>query len=328
MYLTTPTYNNQAGQAMKYASYVYDYNYEAKSGPQPQRYFGGMFAGLNGFVWKVTEEQGTKDWFILRRFMITSTSAVHCLRKLEKMQGVPPDLKENVDVIARVLKMRVAEPVDTGNESAAKAFVEHIRGLHRDRSDDPWFNEDYLQRKITVALMKRALQHMRVPLGGVTSKADLGKLITNNLDKTQPAEDDADKEIALSILNRWFMAPIKGEATKGLREGLENEAEVLRLLKDEFFVGADQPVGEDRIRAVKVIHVGLLESIAYERVGTSVDAIVLLEVVKHNGLVYDTVKYEMACVEIKTKTSATTRKKTTKMEHKGLPRKKVNGTAK
>jgi hypothetical protein len=37
-----------------------------------------------------------------------------------------------------------------------------------------------------------------------------------------------------------------------------------------------------------------------------VDAIVLLEVVKHNGFVYDTVKYEMACVEIKTKTSATT----------------------
>jgi hypothetical protein len=91
------------------------------------------------------------------------------------------------------------------------------------------------------------------------------------------------------------MAPIKGEATKGLREGLENESEVLRLLKD-FFVGADQPVGEDRIRVVKVLHVGLLESNAYERVGTSVDAIVLLEVVKHNGLVYDTVKYEIACV--------------------------------
>ncbi len=51
---------------------------------------------------------------------------------------------------------------------------------------------------------------------------------------------------------------------------------------------------------------GLLESNAYERVGTSMDAIVLLEVVKHNGVVYDTVKYEMICVEIKTKTSATT----------------------
>ena len=45
---------------------------------------------------------------------------------------------------------------------------------------------------------------------------------------------------------------------------------------------------------------------AYKRVGTSVDAVVLLEVVKHNGLVYDTLQYEMACVEIKTKTSATT----------------------
>jgi hypothetical protein len=35
---------------------------------------------------------------------------------------------------------------------------------------------------------------------------------------------------------------------------------------------------------------------AYKRVGTSVDAVVLLEVVKHNGLVYDTLQYEMACV--------------------------------
>ena len=79
------------------------------------------------------------------------------------------------------------------------------------------------------------------------------------------------------------MAPIKGDSSKGLREGLENETEVLRLLK-EFFVGVDQPVGEDRLRVVKILHVGLLESNAYEHVGTSVDAIVLLEVVKHNGL--------------------------------------------
>ncbi len=71
-------------------------------------------------------------------------------------------------------------------------------------------------------------------------------------------------------------------------------------------MGADQPVGEDRLRVVKILHVGLLESHNYERVGTSVDAIVLLELVKHNGLVYDTMKYEIACVEIKTKTSATT----------------------
>ncbi len=84
---------------------------------------------------------------------------------------------------------------------------------------------------------------MRVPLGGATSKADLGKLLTTNLHKTQPTEEDEDKEIALSVLNRWFMAPIKGEATKGLREGLENEAEVVRLMKD-YFVGAEQPEGE------------------------------------------------------------------------------------
>ena len=155
-------------------------------------------------------------------------------------------MKANVDVIARVLKMRVTEPVDAGSEATAKAFVEHLRALDI-VSDVAWYNGEYLQRKITVALMKRALQHMRVPLAGATSKVDIGKLITTNLDKTQPTEDDEDTDIALSILNRWFMAPIKGEATKGLREGLQNEAEVLRLLKD-FFVGAEQPAGEDKIR--------------------------------------------------------------------------------
>ncbi len=68
---------------MHFASYVYDYNYEPKSGPLPKRIFEGVMSGLNDNVWKVTEEQGTKDWFVLRRFMLTSTSAVHMLRKLE-----------------------------------------------------------------------------------------------------------------------------------------------------------------------------------------------------------------------------------------------------
>jgi hypothetical protein len=143
-----------------------------------------------------------------RRFMLTSTRTVHCLRKLEKMSSVPPDLKLNADVIARVLKMRVTEPADAGNEAAVKAFIEHLGSLDL-VSEVAWYNGEYLQRKITVALIKRALQHMRVPLGGATSKADLGKLLIMNLDKTQPTEDDADKEIALSILNRWFMARIK-----------------------------------------------------------------------------------------------------------------------
>ena len=222
----------------------------------------------------------------------------------DTMADVPPDLKRNADAIARLLKMRVTEVPNAGHEAAIKSFLEHLSTLDL-INDVGWFNGEYLNRKITVALIKQALQHIRVPLGGATSKADLGNLLGKNLNKTQPNEDETDKDIALSVLNRWFMAPIKGDATKGLREGLDNEAEVLRLLK-EYFVGADQPDGEDRLRIVKILHVGLLESHTYERVGTSVDAIVLLQVVKHNGLVYDTLEYEMACVEIKTKTSAKT----------------------
>ncbi len=78
-------------------------------------------------------------------------------------------------------------------------------------------------------MIKQALLQLRVPLGGRTSKAELGQLLTQNLDKTQPLNNDSDTDMALSVLNKWFMAPIKGEATKGLREGLANEAEVLRL---------------------------------------------------------------------------------------------------
>ena len=141
---------------MKYASYVYDYNYEPKSGPPPERHFGGAFEGLNVNVWKVTEEQGTKDWFLLRRFMLTSTSAVHCLRKLETMGGVPPELKTNADVLARVLKMRVTEVPNAGNEAAAQAFIEHLGSIDH-LHDIEWVNGEYLQRRITVALIKQAL---------------------------------------------------------------------------------------------------------------------------------------------------------------------------
>ena len=130
----------------------------------------------------------------------------------------------------------------------------------------------------------------------------MGTLLAQNLEKTQPLNDEGDSHIALSVLNQWFMTPIKGEATKGLREGLANEAEVLRLLK-AFFVGTIQPDGNEHIVVVKVTHVGLLESKKYERVGTSVDAIVLLQVTKAGG---QSCVYEMACVEIKTKTSPAT----------------------
>jgi hypothetical protein len=126
---------------MKFASYVYDYNYEPKSGPKPERYFGGMFTGLlNTYVWKVAEEQGTKDWFLLRRFMLTSTSAVHCLRKIETMADVPPDLKRNADAIARLLKMRVTEVPNAGHEAAIKSFIEHLSSLDL-INDIGWFNE-------------------------------------------------------------------------------------------------------------------------------------------------------------------------------------------
>ncbi len=259
-------------------------------------------SGLNDYMWKVTEEQGTKDWFLLiGRFMLTSTSAVHTLRKLEKTNDVPYELKEAADATANLLKMHVPVPLEPGHMEAVMTFTQHLRALPNLNMSE-WYIEDYLGKRITVPLIKQALHQLRVSLGGKTSKAELGNLLTQNLNMTVPSEDEGDKEMALSVLNKWFMSPIKGEATKGLREGLASEAEVLRLLK-AFFVGAIQKEENDHIVVVKVIHVGLLESKVYERVGTSVDAIVLLKVTNAGSA---TSVYELACVEIKTKTSANT----------------------
>jgi hypothetical protein len=184
---------------MHLASYVFDYNYEPKSGPLPQRIFGGVMSGLNDIVWKVTEEQGTKDWFLLRRFMLTSTSAVHMLRKLEKTRDVPLQLKEAADATAYVLKMRVMEPVNDVNTEAVTAFIQFLRASNAVQ-DETWYNGEYLGRRITVTLMKQALQHLRVPLGGKTNKGDLGHLLTQNLYNTEPLDSEGDTDMALSVL--------------------------------------------------------------------------------------------------------------------------------
>jgi hypothetical protein len=159
-----------------------------------------------------------------------------------------------------------------------------------------------MQKKITVALIKQALQRLHVSAVGKTSKEQLGNLLAQNIERSQNPENQPEKDVALCVLDKWFMAPIKGEATKGLREGLANEAEVLRLLKD-YFLGADQPDTVERIVVVKILHVGLLESKQHERVGTSVDAVVLLNIKKPGVATY---VLELACVEIKTKMSTAT----------------------
>jgi hypothetical protein len=159
-----------------------------------------------------------------------------------------------------------------------------------------------MHKKFTVALIKQALQHLHVSAVGKTTKEQLGNLLAQNLDTSQIAGNETDKDVSMCVLDKWLMAPIKGEATKDLREGLANEAEVLRLLKD-YYLGANQPDTGDHIVVVKIIHVGLLESKLHERVGTSVDVIVLLEIKKPG---FETSMLELACVEIKTKTSAAT----------------------
>ncbi len=151
---------------MKHASYVFDYNYEPKFGPLPKRNFEGLMKGLNETVWKVIQEQGTKDWFLLRRFMLTSTSIIHIIRKLEQMSDVPLELKEQTDKIAKLLTMRVPNPVALVNVGAVSDFIEHLRSLNLAEAG-AWFNGEYMQMKIAVALIKQALQHLHVSVRGL-----------------------------------------------------------------------------------------------------------------------------------------------------------------
>ena len=67
--------------------------------------------------------------------------------------------------------MRVTEVPNAGNKAAIKAFIEHLCSIDL-LQDVGWFSGEYLHRKITVALIKQALQHMRVPLGGVQGMPD------------------------------------------------------------------------------------------------------------------------------------------------------------
>jgi hypothetical protein len=68
-----------------------------------------------------------------------------------------------------------------------------------------------------------------------TSKEQLGNLLAQNLEISLIPENQTEKDVALCVLDKWFMAPIKGEATKGLREGLANEAEYYDYLRIIFW---------------------------------------------------------------------------------------------
>ena len=220
------------------------------------------------------------------------------------MRSPPEQLKQFADKSAKLLSMRVMIVETPATRKESEEFTGFLKQID-DQTNPEWFNREYLGKKITLAMLKQCMQHLHISAAGRTVKADIAKLLLAHVHKDDPSTLMPEEEtLAIGVLNRWFMKPLptQGTSATSLKQGLANEAHVLHLLKGHF-AGADQDTAEECFEITKIISVGLLESKTHARIGTSVDAIVMLRVTNKND---NTVTYEPACVEVKTKTTPNT----------------------
>jgi hypothetical protein len=183
--------------------------------------------------------------------------------------------------------------------SGSAAFILYLQGLESLETVQ-WWDGHYEGKKITMKEhLAPALSYLNVKRGTNTSKEAVAHLLQSNLGGRNA--HDTLESLQLGVLNKWHMKPFKGDNLSGLKEGLANEAHVLSQLPS-FFKGADQSACQQRYEVVKILQVGLVESKNNERIGTSVDALCLLKV-EHCG----NIQMSIGCIEIKTKTTSTTR---------------------
>jgi hypothetical protein len=220
------------------------------------------------------------------------------------MHSPPEQLKQFADKSAKLLSMRVMIVETPATRKESEDFTVYLKQID-DQTNPEWFNGEYLGKKITLAMLKQCMQHLHIPAAGRTVKAEIAKCLLEHVHKDVPSTLMPEEEtLAIGVLNRWFMKPLptQGTSAASLKQGLANEAHVLHLLK-EHFAGADQDTTDECFEITKIISVGLLESKTHARIGTSVDAIVMLRITNKNE---NTVTYEPACVEVKTKTTPNT----------------------
>ncbi len=86
-----PTTLDLMSEPTQSVEYINAYNWEPKKGPTPKNKLQGSFKVLNEHVTLLTEDQGTKDWHLLRRFLVSSTVAIHCLQHFASMRMVQAD---------------------------------------------------------------------------------------------------------------------------------------------------------------------------------------------------------------------------------------------
>ena len=281
--------------------YTASYTYEPKPGKCPDPQFTGGFACLNEYCRKLTEDQGTKDWFLMRRFLISSTVAVNIIRTVQKMKEPGVQLKENADTLCGILQMRIVEEVPPAVAEETDRFIAFIRGLGADAGE--WENGRFDGAVITVARhLKPALSRLGIAAPGGAKKADLARLLasaTNTAVSSAPSRVIGAVDIQRCALQKWFMQPLKqgGGDSKAMKQGLANEAHIASMLHAHFNA-VDQSHQAERLAVVDVIKVGLVESKNYPRIGSSVDCLALVDVICTTT---GRVRREVACVEIKTK---------------------------
>jgi hypothetical protein len=104
-------------------------------------------------VLELTEDQGTPDWFILRRFVSTSTTQIEINRAVSLLPSIEDeDIQSKFQVIKQVLGMRVPLSTPEDVPDAVKEFLLALgEGGTIDVNIPDWWKQKFEGKAITGA---------------------------------------------------------------------------------------------------------------------------------------------------------------------------------
>ena len=107
-------------------------------------------ADLLNDVLELTEEQGTPDWFILRRFVSTSTTQMEINRAVSLLQIEDEGINNKFNAVKKVLRMRVSLPTPEDAPETLKNFLLALGdGGSIDVNAKDWWKQKYEGKIIT-----------------------------------------------------------------------------------------------------------------------------------------------------------------------------------
>jgi SAP domain len=144
----------------------------------------------------LTESQRTPEWFLLRKFRITGTSAYAVLKVLARNTGVGD---ENINAVLRILSLQrthVDEPV-----------VDEVVYTHERLSE------------MVVSDLRVICRNKNLPVSG-TKAVLIQRILAGAHDEGNQPPQDESTTVMSALMKTWFMAPFK---SKACREGTLNE---------------------------------------------------------------------------------------------------------